>query len=283
MEFQKRMKEEGGEERGKLYNTQYRSQHTQTVNIEKHVSPPQHSTSHTPHPTPTSTHNPHSTQHTTHSTPIPHHTARPKPPKSRPMPTPTETSINPNTESSRASAIPTTTVSENKLPALPVATSMSHVENTTPSSPTVAMDTVANTVPRVNVEIVGVDTIDKTEETGILKLIENMINKLIMNQSDFFTADSSTLHRIHANLQSVCDVILSFLHHSMEPVEGEGSGEGSYIEPEKGSNGLKTCNWLCSTGIDAMRTVSETPKNQLPENSDLVVNQSQQRLPNRMV
>lgn len=283
MEFQKRMKEEGGEERGRLQNTEYRSQHTQTVNIEKRVLPPQHGTPHTPHPTPSSTHNPHSTQHTTH--PTPHHTPRPKPPKPRPVPTPTDTSITPNTEPSRASAIPTTTVSENKLPALPVATSMSRVETTTPSSPTVAMDTVANTVPRISVETVGMDTIDKgakPEDAGILELTENMINKVIMNQSDFFTADSSTLHRIHGNLQSVCDVILSFLHYSMQPVAGGGSGEGSH-RGRGWSNGVKMCNWLCSTGIDAMSTVSEAPKNQLPENSDLILNQSQQRLPNRMV
>lgn len=238
-EFQRRMKEEGGEERGKSQNTQCRSQHTQTVNIETRVSPPQHSTvSHTPHPTPTSTH---STQHTTHPTLTPRHTARPKPPKTRPMPTPTKTSIAPNTEPSGASTIAMTTVSETKLPALPVATSMSHVESTTPSIPTVAMDTVANTVPRINVETVGVNTIDKgtkTGDTSILELMENMINKVITNQSDFFTADSSTLHRIHGNLQNVCDVILSFLHHSMQPVAGGGSGEGKYRGRE-GSDGLK--------------------------------------------
>lgn len=117
---------------------------------------------------------------------------------------------------------------------------MSHVESTTPSIPTVAMDTVANTVPRINVEAVGVDPIDKgtkTGDTSIFELMENMINKVITNQSDFFTADSSTLHRIHGNLQNVCDVILSFLHHSMHPVAG-GGGEGKYRGRE-GSDGLK--------------------------------------------
>lgn len=41
--------------------------------------------------------------------------------------------------------------------------------------------------------------------------------------------------------------------------------------------------WLCCTGADVMRTASEALTNQLPENSDLVLNQSQQILPNRVV
>lgn len=234
MEFQKRMKEEEeevevvGEEREDPQNTRYRSQHTQTVNIEKHVSPPQQTTiSHTPYPT---THNPHSTQHITHPPPTPHHTAHPKPTKPLPMTTPTETSITPNTKPSKPSTVAMETVSEHKLP---VATSTSHVENTADSVPTAAMETVTNTVPRINVETVGMDTVvktTKTGDTGILELMENLINKVITNQSDFFTADSSTLHRIHGNLQNICDVILSFLHPSTLPVGGGGSGEGGEVE-----------------------------------------------------
>ena len=194
-----REREEGrGEREGlRVQHCQYKSQHTQTVTTDEKrpmISPPQRVISHLSPPT---THSTHPSPTSTHTST--HHTAAPS--------TITTTTALVTSDSTVAKAT--------AEPDVPFPTSIAAME-------TVAKDTIP--VPSIMVETVTMDTVaqETTVEikTGVVEMMEDTINKIITNQSDFITADSATLHRIHGNLQGVCDVILSCLLHSSMP-EGE--------------------------------------------------------------
>ena len=196
--------------KGRL-QVQGQSRHTQTMSGGSHqlTSPSQPVTTSTttPHPSPTTTP---TTAHTTPSPTITTHSS----PSTTHMSTSTHSATRKTTEPATDS-----TVDEKK--------------NNVSMDTALTQETIAtgNTpVPSV-VETVAVDTVTKatTVETrkGTLEMVKDVISKVLVNPSDFVDADSATLHRIHGDLQQVCDVIRSCLVYSSLPEGAEGTGDAN--------------------------------------------------------
>ena len=191
---------------------QSRSQHTQTASTErKHKKSP-------PHPV------------TTHSTPLTTHTTSTHrtPSQSRattatqPIVTTTTKPVNNETATNSTAAHLKTTVSDVAV-------------DTSVTMETAAMDTTS--LPSTTVEHTATGNVAMTTtaevKTGVLEMMEDIINKVIIDQSDLISADTNTLHRIHGDLQQLCDVILSCLAQSSPPGErGSGGKDGTTTTTE---------------------------------------------------
>ena len=120
----------------------------------------------------------------------------------------------------------------------------SNITTTTVSdepTPTVVDSNKSVTVPSIAIETVDTATnATRTVEPkkGTLEILDDVMNDIIANQSDLVTADSTTLHRIHSDLQQVCDVIFSCLVQSSMVAMGTENVNASddVINPNVASN-----------------------------------------------
>ena len=62
----------------------------------------------------------------------------------------------------------------------------------------------------------------KTNQDESIQLVLSLLEKVNANQSDFATADSKAVNKVHTELQNVCQVIKRFLEYSTDIVSKEG-------------------------------------------------------------
>ena len=115
--------------------------------------------------------------------------------------------------------------------AVPVTTTSTTATASDGTSLTLVSTETGSTVPSIAVDNVPVDTVAKEavveSKKGPLEMLEDVVNDVIVNQSDLITADMATLHRIHGDLEHVCDVILSCLVHSSSVAAGGPESENT--------------------------------------------------------